>query len=229
MKSSIEIFEDVRSSYSNWNAWKPEFSFPLEELEVSFSEILILAQLTYQSSSMGQNDDIWGNAIRAAYGFLNTKEHKVIYIGENGRLPRNRIRSYKGVVPKELRERVSSIELEFDASNGHTIIGALIDLDGVNEKDFEQLCFACPHSFILTAEHTSCFNSEFLELILSDAVCYSGDFAYLNFVSLVSKFVDEDSMLLRFGGDGGDQEVSVQFFFNRNGQVELELDLQKLR
>jgi len=223
METSLDVFSDVRKSYAFWNAWNPSFAFPIEELSDNMAERLALMQLSFQSTGLGQCEELWSSAMRAAFSYLDGKKHKVIFLGENARKPKNRIRSYKGLINKVFNG--ISIQLEHPTSNGDTILGALVDAGSLQESDFEALCLGGHCSFIASSNCESFFQKKYLELILSKCVCFRGSKAYLDYVRLVSNFVKEHSTIARFGGDGGDQEVSLQVFFDRSDMDAIESDL----
>lgn len=222
MKIEVETIHDLRASYLRWNAWMPAFTFPLENLSGSISSKISLINISCQSTALGEGENLWRKAIDFSFAYLQKRVCKVIYIGENSRSASNRVRTYKGVLGKRGGRY---LQKEWITETGDTIIGALVDLSEIDKDGFEELCFKCPLSFVVSSDSCQLFEPDLLRFILSEGVGFSGSYAFLSFENLVARFVQDDSTLMRFGGDRGDQEVSVQVFVERN---EAQLHAAKL-
>ena len=212
VKTSLRLVEDIRDDYLNWNAWNQPESFPINKITNEFVESVSLLCFSCLSTNPDQCDELWDQATKIASSYLVKKRSKVLFIAENSRARESRIRSFKGVVAKEYKDR--SIQIEHQTDDGSTIIGGLIDLRGIDGFDLDALTSNCPLFFILSSDTAELYSQENLQFIMSDCVSYNGRQAYIDYANLISSFVEKDAAIIRFGGDGGDKEVSVQLFID---------------
>jgi hypothetical protein len=176
---------------------------------------IILKVITFQSTSSNQHDELDYLATSRALKYICSQASQVMFLSENLAVARNRLRSYRGLINKSVLKSGRAMQIELDMRSGCSIFGGIVDLHGVTDKQgFENLYGGCPFDFVLTSKTENLFRFGVLEEILKECIHFDGDYAFVNYAVLVKTFTQRRINILRFGGDGGDQEISVQVFAN---------------
>jgi len=221
MQSELKVYEDLRSGYREWNAWKAERTFPLDQVSESLERRLRIVSVVNESTTVNESEKLWENAFQSGFSYVQSRMHKVAVLLENQRKPKNRLRTYKGILPNGLAAKCDCLQIENETPNGTSMFGALVNLEGVSKGGFEQAMLGAPISFAITSSEDILFSEHILDSIFTVAVSWSGNSVYVNFAKLVDNFVGKGVTIMRFGGDGGDREVSVQVFTDEHSVNDL--------
>jgi hypothetical protein len=224
IKSEIIIYEKLEKNYSHLLAWAREDSFPIRNIDQEKIKLLrdIIAILIVFEGGHGKNvvfehnlsfiDKIYMHYYSFTENFLSYfKPPSYLLITENLLSPKNRIRSYRGIVPKEIKDQLQYLEVEVPIDNINTIFVAIIKLNERNCRELINNFFNTTTSCILNSTNDSLFSHEFLMRFPIKYMNHSGT-STINFLNLILDYCNEKVNILRVGGDGGDQELSLQIF-----------------
>jgi hypothetical protein len=123
--------------------------------------------------------------------------------------PLSKLRSYKGILSKELKEKSQYIEQEI-IIKGQSIIGNLLNVDNENVNIIVDNYFGSASTCcFIQSENPAIFQKEFLNELLENCMIHTQT-STINYFSLC-KFLKEKEQIIRIGGDGYDN-VSIQIF-----------------
>lgn len=220
MGDSIEIYDNLFSD-RDWNSWNILESFPFEKLSESdeiFAKISAL-EIIFEGT---QGDSEKNGKLFDTYQFQVTEiltgilSHRDMYlfVSEPTGAKKNRVRSFKGLLPKKVLNKMDYLEVEIPLSNDQTIICGLVKVTPENLR----VCFDyfMDNSRCFVINGNSSFYSElFLNEIIKECFFHPDGF-YLDYSVLFSKYCLKGNPIFRSGGDGGDREVSLQCFYLKN-------------
>jgi hypothetical protein len=137
-----------------------------------------------------------------------------IFKSEFKKQVKNRLRTYKGIVSREI-EKQDYIQVEIPIINDYTIIAALIKL---NENNMDKLLESFTDnslSCIIASDNNSFFSEESINYVVNNAMQHKGT-SNINYAKLITKYCPNGNIISRIGGDGGDHEVCFQTFCEVN-------------
>ena len=106
------------------------------------------------------------------------------------------------------------------------ILGAA-ELTSENITEAFELFTDSDRSFILTSSEPEVLSAAFLTRVASSAMKLPG-YVQLNYLQLILKHCPHGDLIWRMGGDGGDQQVSIQVFAPREEKPALVSHLRSL-
>jgi len=110
-------------------------------------------------------------------------------------------------------KKIDSLSEEFQLIDGKTIIVSVVDLSDVEIAEFEKIYFGNYLSFVLCSNSKKLFNNDLLDEVYANVVKVNEGRTFLDYGKLINFLVRSKNIdLIRFAGDGGDREVSVQIF-----------------
>ena len=215
-----EIYHDLAEDRVKINAWRDPGMYPIEsctEQETKDLEKYIAIEFCMQGTNGDRTrfdplfQDFYKNLEVAIEGI-----GKPAYLFTSSFKPdiRSPLRTYKGLLPKDLKENGLQVELECDKK--YSVFGALVKIEDENFSKISEGDFFVDSqtSFILLSERQSIFSKSIVEDILSNSMTHASR-SYINYLKLIVSYCSEGDIVVRMGGDGGDQYISFQIFCHR--------------
>ena len=128
------------------------------------------------------------------------------------RLP-NRIRTYKGILPKEI-EVSTYYQEECNLSNKNSIIAGVVNLNENNISTCNELFYDSDTSFIIISRR-SILSRDFVNDVVQNKMIHKNN-SFLNYTKVLSDYCSKGDIIIRMGGDGGDRYIALQIFFAQN-------------
>ncbi|MDP4218518.1 MAG: hypothetical protein Q8927_20145, partial [Bacteroidota bacterium] len=127
---------------------------------------------------------------------------------------RSPLRTYKGLLPKDLKNK--GFQLELDCDEKYSVFGGLVKIEKENFANIREGDFFVDSqtSFILLSLRQSIFSKSTVEDILSNCMIHASR-SYINYLKLINSYCAEGDVIRRMAGDGGDRYISFQIFFRR--------------
>jgi len=215
-ENTIVIYNDLFSD-KDWNAWNSLESFRFEsysgEEEVfnKMSGIEVVLDGTHGDSRNTEKlFDDYEAIVSKVFNNVASEEELYLIVSEYALMTKNRVRSFKGILPKKELSTESFLEMEIPFEKDYSIFVAMVKLTSGNLKPCFDYFLDNSRCFVI-ASNQSLFNKESLEKIMKD--CFNHDNGvYLDYYKLFVKYGLGGDLIFRSGGDGGDQEVSFQCF-----------------
>jgi hypothetical protein len=239
MKNEIIVYNNLSVNYDHLLAWTREDSFPIKNISQdnlrllkSIISVFIIFEGNQGKKLIINNDVNIFDKIFTSYTFFiekflsHFKGPSYLLITENNPEQRNKIRSYKGLLPKEIKKKSSYIEVEVPLSNNDTIIIAIIELGMQNSSELITNFLSNTTSCIFNLPTKNIFSEDFLMSFPIKYMSHSGT-STINFLSLIVEFCNKNVNILRVGGDGGDQELSFQIFCKEDKKDLMILQAEK--
>lgn len=213
--SNIKVYTDLIKDNEDINAWTSEECFPVYNLnplqnkqlaKINVVEVIFRGTQGERSLNQTRFETFQSFVIKyvlnsSSPAYLIKVEHKVSV--------RNKIRSYKGIISREI-DRKDYIELELNIVDEYSLIIALVSINEFNVSKIFDSFYDSTNSFILLTP-TNVFSEDFLKDFLKKHVLVN-ETTSLNYVSLALDFCKNDTAVVRAAGDGGDTEINLQIF-----------------
>jgi len=220
--NTIVIYNDLFSD-KDWNAWNSLESFKFEsfsgeeEFFNKMSGIEVVLEGTHGDSRKTEKlFDDYETFVSEVFDKVASEEELYLIVSEHAVMKKNRIRSFKGILPKKELSTGSFLEMEIPFEKEYSIFLGMVKLSSGNFKSCFDFFLDNSRCFVLTSNQ-SLFNEESLKEIMKD--CFKHDNgAYLDYSKLFIKYGLGGNLIFRLGGDGGDQEVSFQCFCLKDRQ-----------
>jgi hypothetical protein len=217
-KFIVNQYNNIESEHEIINGWKAEDEFPYNKVSgnhreylqtISVMEIIFSREYDYRITldSLFQEYEKFVDKIITLMTF---KTYVVISDFKAEKI--NRLRSYKGILPKGIKEY--GVQKEITISDGLSIIIGFVE---VNQTNFKKTlkCFTEGEAIFMINTPSNMVNDKSLEHIVRKCMNHNGR-SVINFISLIYFFNDADDIVFRMGGDGGDRYVSLQIFCCKN-------------
>lgn len=212
IKPIIRIYYDFINDYQKINAWTEYDCFPIKDF-VTYSSIdkYAVVEIVFTGT---QGDNSRFDSIKNAFDsffqkYLESKDTKNILLFKIGEIGiKRKLRSYKGILGK----LNNSIEEEFDVKNGYSIIEGVINLNKENITLIKSFLFDRVKCFLLITEENM-FSKRFL-IEAYDSIINKPSYN-VNYLKACIQYCDNDNIIVRESGDGGDQEFVWQLFVNK--------------
>lgn len=217
----IKNYANVKESLLELNHLKRKESFRIEN---PVCERISVIELTFSLETVNSEE------------YLNEQLNELLegvdlsckfFICEPNKKNRNRIRSYKGIVDKQI-DKDAYVQKEFSVEEDTTLIAALLDYSK-GSSDFVLNSIAdSDTSFMIVVFNSSDFRDVKLDSIVDSIDDYND--VCLNYVELF-KIIGQDKkvLILRSSGDGI-EDFGIQFIYDNNifkmGEL---LDMLKVR
>jgi|SRR5690606_289555 len=213
MKIKNKIYKDLLETYELWNAWKPDFTFPLDEVDKEFLSKIQLEEVSFCSTIKGEDFFNYELVVNEFSKLIN--EYKSSYLLSFGydALNKNRLRTYKGLTHSLKSKNIDSTNYEFDCDDGRSILGVKINLKLLDNLSLDEVLFKMPNNYIVLSESND-FNIPFLKL-MKNTLTIKDNIVDLNFNCVLEQWFknnDKDiNKVVRIGGNGN-TEISIQKF-----------------
>ena len=135
----------------------------------------------------------------------------------------SRLRSYKGILPKNLINEYS-IQKEIFIGGKLSIIAAIVKINTLNIDSSIDLFTqkGNEYSFIVYVENKSIFSNDFIDFIVTKCTKH-GSNSELDYNKLIEYFFINDGLLIKLGGDGVNY-FSFQIIYNNKYNSQYFLD-----
>jgi len=218
--SEVHVYESIVDSHKIINGWKSEEIFPVNSLtpsELHDLETIMVTEIVFEGTRGRSEkfDGLFNNVILYLHEVLSTIGFPAyVFEAEFKSQKRNRIRTYKGIVPKNINKE-DYIQNEIILPSGYSIFGAVIQLKGNNYMQILDLFTDSANSFVIISNDGAFFQLNTIEDLLKNYMMHKST-SELNFLKLAMYYCLKDDILIRIGGDGGDRYVSIQVFCLRS-------------
>lgn len=206
-------YSDLRSSYELWNAWKADFTFPIANVSDSFLSKLHIEELEY---IVKKEKDIYTNYSRLISDLeemLKLAKHSLLFTFGHDIAAKSKLRSYKGLLSDKKASLGEFSEFEFEFDGKRSILGAWINLKGLENEILDDLFFNLPNNYIINSNGGPLNN--FDENKLMDKTLFKqGEQCYINFYETLEFWFSKsfhDMEIIRLGGNGN-TDISIQKF-----------------
>lgn len=129
---------------------------------------------------------------------------------------KNRIRSYKGIFPRKKVKENDFREIEVSIEGEYTLLLGIAKLNEGIMDLFEDRAT----SFIISSPKTDLVKSDFIQKI-ADVCMYHAGTSRINYLNLLSKLLNDDDIIYRISGDGGEELIALQIISNSKNKESL--------
>lgn len=222
-KSEISIISNLAVNHNDLIAWTREDSFPIKTISQEAGELLkdiVAIFVAFEGNQakkiIDQGTNIYDFIFKEYDKFIDNflsqfPTPSYLIVTEQGMRIKNRVRSYKGLLSKEIKDTSLYLEIEIPIRDNYTIIAAIIEFTDQNRKILIGNHLNNYTSCILNSFDKSFFSEKFLREFPQKYMC-NKDASTINFLSLILDLCHDKKSICRVGGDGGDQELSFQIF-----------------
>lgn len=213
MKIEKKKNSDLLKTYGLWNAWKPDFTFPLDEVDKKFLSNIYLDETCFCSTIMGEDFFNYELIVNELSKLINEYESAYLLAFGYDAIKKNKLRSYKGLT-YNLKYKINGLnKYEHEFENGFSVLGAKINLKLTDNLSLDEVLFKMPNNYIILSKSID-FNVPFTELI-KNTLSINENVVDLNFNRVLEYWFKTDkenvSEIVRIGGNGN-SEVSIQRF-----------------
>jgi len=212
---NIKIYSDIINEHEDINAWTEEDCFPVgqikDEEKGKLREFNVIeTSFPGTQGNRSDNDKLFSRFSLFLHKYvLSTDEPTYVFKAEHKEMQKSKIRSYKGILPKNLSES-DYVQVEFDLPNNYSVITAILRITPENIHVLSGLIFDSTNSFIISSER-NVLSKKFLSNIFEKHMRRKGT-TVINYLSLCLQYCNNIGSVCRIGGDGGDQEIALQVF-----------------
>jgi len=223
-QTEVRTYKDILKDYLDITAWKAPENFDVTNLsksqEIQLKQLTVVEAVFQRQIAPVVRDETVFNLYDKFLKSLLLKTALPIFMVSVGNFveKKNRIRTYKGLLKREFKNR-DSIEKEFIVEDDHTLFAAIAKIDDNNIDLIFNYLYGSSNSFLILSDR-EIFNLMFLEDIARNhLMIHKMILCNINYLSFCLKYVESNNLILRCAGDGGDFELSLQLFM-RNEMVE---------
>lgn len=217
----IHQYDDLINDKVRFNSWKEDDSFLTSNLNETQKKVLnniniLEVELKRTSSDNNDFDNMFERHHSITSDFImKTDGLAYILLTERKPEPPRKIRSYKGILSKDIKEQSDYLQIENSMENGYSIILGMVKLSKENIDFCLRECF-CEFSncCILLANNSSVFSENFLKEFSRNHMIHKRS-SIIDYCSLSISIIDT-AIILRVGGDGGNRCVTLQSFLHKN-------------
>ncbi|NDW17917.1 hypothetical protein D0T53_03165 [Dysgonomonas sp. 216] len=213
---SISIYTDLIKDSLRINAWNRDECFNInQETDKSFLINYNIIEIIFEGTH--GNNDLYNRLLINYNSFLNKYlfsrlTNQFIYLySVSDKKQKSKIRSYKGVFSRSLNIN-DYIETEINVEENYTIIAGLAKVTPSNiDYLIGALSYRSNNLIILSDKNLLLHQN--VEYITDNIVDQSN--GVINYIELCKIYSGSNNIIIREGGDGGDQELSWQFFIEK--------------
>ncbi len=223
-KKSYQIeYRDLEKDYYEYNAWKTDETFKFYDFDKFNKELInqyMIVEYIFEGVRSQREENVFNQKLHIFKQGLrdeirnNLRKNNYLILFEKTPKPKNKLRSYKGLVNKKKIDLKNFLQYEVTLKSELTII-SLIAI--INEKNFEYLInyfFDDTICFVIKSDHNY-LKKDFLNKIIFDF--YIKGNIQINYAKLLINPLLKDDILYRIGGNGGEDYWSIQKFIKKGG------------
>lgn len=206
----IHIYKDLILEYRKFNAWKHIDSFPYYEILADNNYTKNAKEYTFERTSSNNQDFqlIYTQFIKKLKEILLSQESYCI-LAERYISTTSRLKSYKGIIPKDIKINTKYIEKEFLLNEKKT--SYFISVFILNENNIDYIInnfFNGYDSCCFIKSFINIINESFINNLFDEVFTIKNNFIFINYYRL-SKLKEVDK-IYRIAGDGGTTELGIQ-------------------
>lgn len=221
MKVERLIYSDIKNTYRLWNAWRPDFSFPLDEVDAAFLDTILIEEAIYHADSLNTRDQMYESLILDLHKLVDEFNTSFLLTFSHDIGLKNKLRSHKWSLKMKSSSIKEHFTYEYDFDDGCSALGASININDLEANQFRELINTLPDNYLVCYKSQEVSNLNKLELMGSTLI-RSGDMCYHNFYKVLQFWFLEtkikDLIVIRLGGNG-DSNMSIQKFINTDLSV----------
>lgn len=212
---NIKVYDDIIKQYRYINSWTDEDCFPISlanDSEKNRLKDINVIEIIFPGGqgNRGKVDETFNIFDYFVTKYILSSTLPIyIFKAEHKKMQKNRIRSYRGVLPKSLNQS-DYLQVEFELPNNYSIISGIASLTEDNIRSLSGLILDSTNCFIISTQE-NIFSTEFIVNMCEKHMKFNG-ITVINYLSLCLQYCINQNSLCRVGGDGGDQEVTLQIF-----------------
>ena len=215
--TKINIYDNIVENVNSINSWINYDTLPVDKIaDKTLLDDIGVIEIIFDGTH-GNNleyNTIAGQFHEFMKKYLLNQSLPVYYYGLSSKELKNRIRSYKGYFPKEQIDTSGFIQDEFDIASSYSIIAGLIKLTSSNIDHFIQTLFFCERKCLILTNEKDFYSKKTIKHITTNLINQSS--YVIDYVNMCTNYCKNGSIIIREGGDGGDQEFSWQMFVEKN-------------
>lgn len=230
-KREIRLYDNILSDHEIINGWRDPAIFPVEKstrFEKEHLRDLCVLEIVFEGTHGDESIhdalfEDFNSFIEKFVFFIDIPFY--LFYSESMPQIKNKIRSYKKILPKKLISEYAR-QIEIPIKDNYTLISALIKLNKKNFNDGINLLTDTDNSFIVATRSPLFLNDQVLENITRNYMMHDHT-SKLNYVTL-TKICENGDDIFRVGGDGGDGEVTFQIFCQKKKKDLMVLQIEQL-
>lgn len=218
----LRQYPDLLQASAFLHAWKLPDTFPIDTISVQAKKQLQQIQGIEVVFAGTQGEEDRFDALLDTFFQYVTKTvfafsmPAYLFICEPEMAIKSRLRSYKGIFyQSKLYRSPRTLEHEVDRADNLSIILGMIALSEDNISNALDFFLQSDRSFIISSTDEKVFTQAFL-VTIAQSVLQFPYYAKINYLELVLRQCTQGDIIYRMGGDGGDQEISLQIFLHRD-------------
>jgi hypothetical protein len=217
---SVNRYEDLQANHQAINAWKAPENFVLPPDFDGLANFLVVEIYCKSEVPMTEevNAEFWQN-----FGDLLAKSQFQPYLVLSGhRLEQKKpLRSYKGLLPADIKSNANFLQSEIVIRENESLILAMVELnEKVTATSIGRYFGDASTCCVVMTKNSGLFHQSFLESVARECIGHKGQ-SMMEYFSLCSGIIDDDTVIARVSGDWGEHETGVQFMVNRAAEGEL--------
>ncbi len=223
-ETEVRTYNDILKDYQDITAWKDPRNFDITKLSKSQEDRLkqlTIVEVVFQRQIVPVvRDEKIFNVYEQFLKSLLIKTTFPIFMVSVGNFieEKNRLRTYKGLLKQKFNDK-DIIEKEFVVEDNITFFAAIAKINDNNIDLIFNYFYESSNCFLMLSGK-EIFNLTFVEDIAHNHIMsYQMISCNINYLSFCLKYVEDDNLILRCAGNGGDFELSLQLFM-KNEMVE---------
>lgn len=212
--SEIIVYNNIVRNVHLINAWANSDCLPVSKMaDPSILDNIGVVEVTF-GGTHGDNtkyEELVNNSHMFLERYLYSQKLSIFRYEVDSVKLKSKIRSYKGMFPKII-DKSYVIQEEFDVDEHYSIMAGLIKITTHNNLIFP-LYFNENQCLILSNEN-NLFSKQTLEYITTKLINQSS--FVIDYISMCIHYCKNGNIIIRETGDGGDKELSWQFFVEKD-------------
>lgn len=215
----VQLFRNLLEAPEMTNAWRDHASFDTSRLSIDQKKVLTAVEgLQFKVPGTREHhencDSKWSEVSNFWTEFVAQFERPIfVFSAEHRAQLRNRIRSHKGFLKQKptIRDSVY-FECEHPVGDDQTVFVGMVKVSESNRGECLELLASSERSFAFSSLPLSREDLPGLLRSIASSCLAGTQRIYLNYVNVISEVCAEDAIVVRIGGDGGDEYFAFQFF-----------------
>jgi hypothetical protein len=218
-QQEIRIYNNLLDDKSGLYNWKDTDSYSFDELtpqDISVMNDISAIEVSFQgvADERDQFDSLFENINLFIRKFVLSSDIQSYCFKSEFKIGvKNKIRSYKGIVSKEINSS-DYLQVELPITDSYTIIASLIKFKSTTADYLTESFFDNANCFIITSKREDFFSEEFLFSVVKNVMKHKGT-SVVNYSKLIASYCWVGDIIYCSGGDGGDKEVDFQIFCHK--------------
>ena len=221
--AKVYKYFNVSEDYGIINGWRDTNEFPYLRSSIdeqSFLSDIAVTEIQITSNNLDKQlfDESFEKLKNNIASILKCVPlNSFLFCSERKLQVKNRLRSYKGILPKDVN---GVVELENSDDGIHTLISGAAYIDVNNTDEIVSYLYNGNISFMISTEER--FNTQNnLERIFSKCMSH-GSVSIINYIKLLNEYCKGEAIIYRLSGDGGVTHTSLQLFYQKQTSEQIK-------